>query len=218
MLSLFLFVALMLVPPHSCVHGATSVPVVVSTVTVNTYATDLTVDGNGRVLYVSSAFHSVYRLSSTNESALLIAGNVGAAGTDDGHGTAARFSNPTGITCDTSNNIAYISDSYNHRIRSLSLSLTNTVSTLAGSTQGYTDAVGTAAQFSSPLGIAYHKSGALYVGEVDHVRKIAVAAAYVTTLATLHSTLCNYLCFTSNGTFLYVTTDYTVVRINTTEC
>jgi hypothetical protein len=100
-----------------------------------------------------------------------------------------------------------------------------TVATLAGSTQGYTDAVGTAAQFNSPWGIVYHKSsgssgGVLYVADYGNarVRRILVATANVTTVAALpagSNGIC--LCITNNGTFLYVTMYYAVVRVNAAD-
>jgi hypothetical protein len=117
------------------------------------------------------------------------------------------------------NNIAYISDTGNFRIRTLHLTAgTNnsntpssyTVASLAGSTQGDTDAVGTAAQFAYPYGIVYHKSsvssgggGVLYVADYGNarVRRIVVATANVTTVAALPAgTYCYYLCITNNGT------------------
>jgi hypothetical protein len=100
----------------------------------------------------------------------------------------------------------------NNRIRTLHLTAdtnnsntpsSDTVATLAGSTPGYTDAVGTAAQFNSPYGIVYHKSsgsssgGVLYVAEWigARVRRILVATAAVTTVAALPAGT------TNNGTF-----------------
>src|SRR5262249_40605532 len=53
----------------------------------------------------------------------------GAAGTNDGLGTVARFSNPTGIAVDTNGNI-FIADQWNALIRKVSPS--GMVSTLVG--------------------------------------------------------------------------------------
>jgi hypothetical protein len=196
------------------------VPVIVSTVahfTINN-PSDVTVDGSGNVLYVSYTYHSVYRLL-TSGATLLVAGSGSSSGSGmaDDPGTAATFYNPTGITCDTSNNIAYISDYGNHRIRRLNLStITNTVTTLAGNTYGHADGVGSAAKFRNLWGIVYHKSGVLYVTDNNNnnnnnnnarIRRIIVATAAVTTVATqLPGTYGYNLCITNNGTFLYVTT------------
>ena len=64
------------------------------------------------------------------------------AGKKDGVGTAAQFSNPSYIA--VIGNTLYITDFTNHRIRTIDIA-SKRVSTLAGSTQGNTDGVGTAA-------------------------------------------------------------------------
>lgn len=61
---------------------------------------------------------------------------------------------------------------------------TATVGTLAGSSSGYTDATGTAAQFSSPMGVAVDGEGNVYVSDHNNhkIRKITPQGV-VTTLA-----------------------------------
>jgi hypothetical protein len=193
---------------------------------------DITLDASGSVLYLSQPYHAVFRITNTPATTFpppqLIAGSNSPTGhgSADGPALAATFYNPRGITSDTTNNIAYISDYYNHRIRTLHLTDSNssdTVATLAGSTQGSTDAAGTIARFNYPYGIVYHNSsgssgGVLYVAEYigARVRRILVATATVTTVAAL-PTNGIYLCITNNGTSLYVTTSYAVVRVNAAD-
>jgi hypothetical protein len=197
---------------------------VVSTVAASlSEPVDITFDTNGDVLYLSSTFHAVFRLQGGASQLIAGGGNSTLNGALDGIGSAARFSLPKGITCDTVNNIAYISDSGNHLIRKLNLQNLSTanVSTLAGNSRGYKDAVGTAAQFSNPIGIVYYHGsvGLLYVVEYSnaHIRRIVVVTANVTTLSTSGPTSASYLCIRNNGTFLYVTSNHTVVRFNTAD-
>ncbi|CUI14474.1 Hypothetical protein, putative [Bodo saltans] len=125
-------VALLLSSHKSCDAAATSVPVVVSSVSRSTLsASDIAFDKNLSLLYVSYAYCAVYRLPANSATPQLIAGNPTASGSSDGIGSSARFTNPVGITCDAASNVAYICDFTNHRIRTLDLN-SNSVSTLAG--------------------------------------------------------------------------------------
>ena len=88
-----------------------------------------------------------------------IAGVAGSSGTNDGVGKGARFSSPAGITLDSSNNL-YVTD--NNAVREITPTGTNwVVTTIAGvaGSSGYTDGVGTAARFNSPIGIGVDRHG-----------------------------------------------------------
>jgi len=103
------------------------------------------------------------------------------AGTTDATGTAARFSTPYDITTDGTS--LYVADQSNHRIRKIVIS-TGVVTTLAGSTFGYTDGTGTAAQFNNPQGVTTDGTN-VYVSDTSNnrIRKIVISTGVVTTLA-----------------------------------
>ena len=103
------------------------------------------------------------------------------AGYVDGTGAAVQFNNPFGVTVDMSGTI-YVADTYNHRIRKVTPA--GVVTTLAGSTIGYADGTGAAAQFNAPFSVAVNSAGVVYVADLNNnrIRKVTPAGV-VTTLA-----------------------------------
>ena len=90
----------------------------------------------------------------------------------DGFGTSTYFSNPYGIAADTLGNV-FIADYSNSRVRKInSLGF---VSTLAGSSAGYTDGVGSVALLYYPYGIAVDTSSNVYISDYYAIRKITMA-------------------------------------------
>jgi DNA-binding beta-propeller fold protein YncE len=109
---------------------------------------------------------------------------TGFAGFADGTLATAQFSSPRGICADQTGTILYVADSGNNLIRKIDLNA-NFVSTIAGSTEGYADGIGTSAQFYRPVGVCLDSNGFLFVAEaLNHkIRKIDLTTNTVTTFA-----------------------------------
>ncbi len=139
-------------------------------------------DSAGNVYVTDSASHVIKKITSAGVVSIF-AGKEGTVGTTDGTGTSALFNSPSGITIDTSSNL-FVSDTGNATIRKITSA--GVVTTLAGSTtlRGNADGTGTAATFSSPVGITTDSTGNIYVVDSTNatIRMITPAGA-VTTLA-----------------------------------
>ena len=135
------------------------------------------IDSSSANLYFTDN-NMVRRLTISNSNTSFVAGcNI--AGFVDATGSAARFSTLGNILLDSSGLNAYITDTGNNRIRKLELS-SSSVTTVAGSTLGTANGIGTAASFSAPLALALYGSN-LYTGELDNpqVRTITIATSRV---------------------------------------
>ncbi|PKF72292.1 T9SS type A sorting domain-containing protein [Chryseobacterium sp. PMSZPI] len=135
-------------------------------------------DSNGNLYISDNANHRIRKITPQGQVSTLAGSTSGYA---DGIGTAAQFNSTSGICIDGSGNL-YVSDYDNHRIRKITPQ--GQVSTFAGSTQGYVDGLGTAAQFNNPTGIAIDPSENLYVADSNNhrIRKIT-PQGQVSTLA-----------------------------------
>jgi sugar lactone lactonase YvrE len=142
------------------------------------------VDSSGNV-YVADTGNQRIRKITPNGTVTTLAGDAddeGGGGYADGNGTAASFSNPSGVAVDSSGNV-YVADSDNQRIRKITPN--GAVTTLAGSHNGgYADGIGTAAKFSVSQEVAVDSSGNVYVADTynHRIRKIT-PNGMVTTLA-----------------------------------
>jgi sugar lactone lactonase YvrE len=99
----------------------------------------------------------------------------------DGSGTNARFNFPNGITFDMSSGNLYVADTDNHRIRQITAA--GNVTTLAGSSIGFSDGTGTNAKFTYPTSVTVDSSGNLYVADQHNHRIRKISAGVVSTLA-----------------------------------
>ncbi len=99
----------------------------------------------------------------------------------DGAATVARFNNPYGASLIPGGG-AYVADFSNNRIRRVAAD--GTVTTLAGSSIGYADGKGAAAQFRYPIDVATLAGGGVLVADYENHRIRRVSAdGEVTTLA-----------------------------------
>lgn len=120
-----------------------------------------------------------------------LAGLAGWSGSQDGIGSAARFSDPFGVAVDSGGNV-HVADTINCTIRKVTSA--GVVTTLAGRTLfdqfgnprpgGYREGIGNLARFSGPRGVAVDSSGNVFVADDHTIRKVT-PAGMVTTLAGL---------------------------------
>lgn len=140
------------------------------------------VDANGAV-FVADTGNNTIRKISADGTVTTLAGLPGVAGTTDGTGSAAFFSQPTNLAIDSTGNL-YVADTGNALIRRVTSS--GTVALLAGvpGIAGLADGVGLDALFDQPHGLVLDGNGNLLVADTGNaaLRKIA-SDATVTTLA-----------------------------------
>ncbi len=140
----------------------------------------LAVDSSGNI-FVADKNNDVIRMITSAGVVTTVAGTAGSSGSTDDTGAAARFNLPTGVAV-ASGGVIYVADSANDLIRKIASG--GVVTTLAGavSTAGYLNGTGTAAEFSSPNGVALDASGNLYVADTGNNAIRKVTAAGVVTL------------------------------------
>jgi hypothetical protein len=118
---------------------------------------------SGNNIYLTDAY-SIWKITPAGSYSCFAGSGTSASGSTNGTGTSARFSNPTGIAIDSSNNL-FVSDTGNNTIRKItSAGVVTTIAGTAGSS-GSTDAAGSAARFNSPWDIDIDAAGNLYVAD-----------------------------------------------------
>lgn len=138
------------------------------------------VDGSGN-LYVADINNHTIRKVAPSGVVTTLAGSPGVSGTADGTGSSAQFFLPQGVAVDGNGNV-YVADTNNHTIRKVTP--VGVVTTLAGSPRvsGTADGTGSAAQFSSPQGVAVDGSGNVYVADTANhtIRKVTPSGIVIT--------------------------------------
>ena len=130
--------------------------------------TGICVDTNGN-LYVADLGNNTIRKISQSQNVSTLAGST--QGFLDGNGIGARFYWPSAVCVDLVGNL-FVTDRGNNKIRKITPS--GLVTTIAGSSQGYTDGIGTIAKFDFPTGICIDVAGDLYVCDQlnNRIRKV----------------------------------------------
>jgi len=144
------------------------------------YPSGIAIDAAGNLYVADISSHRIRKVT-PNGTVATFAGSSGVSGATDGLGTAARFHIPTGVAFDAVGNL-YVADNYNHLIRKITPA--GMVTTIAGSTEGNADGMGSSAQFYRPFALAVDRRGNLYVADDwNHLIRKITPAGMVTTLA-----------------------------------
>jgi sugar lactone lactonase YvrE len=132
-------------------------------------------DAFGNVYVADTSNSTIRKIVASTGVVTTLAGLAGSFGSDDGTGSAARFTLPRGVACDASGNI-YVADTTNNTIRKVTpAGVVTTLAGLAGSI-GSADGTGSAARFYDPHSIACDASGNVYVADTYNstIRKTSV--------------------------------------------
>ena len=145
---------------------------------ISVYVSDT---GNHRIRGISLPPPS--SLTETSQ-VVTVAGSVD--GFQDGDGSVAHFTSPRGIAVQAANEwgeTVYVADTGNNRIRKIDRY--GKVTTLAGTnTAGWSDGVGSLAQFNAPQGVAVDGAGNVFVADTgNHCIRKVTPSGVVTTLA-----------------------------------
>jgi sugar lactone lactonase YvrE len=142
-------------------------------------------DSAGNMFVTDLDNHTIRKITPAGEVSTY-AGAQGESGDTNGDALTARFNNPWGITIDSADNL-YVAEVSSNTIRKITPA--GVVSLFAGSPDGLTgtvDAMGAAARFSSPAGLAIDAANNLYVADGNNhtIRKIT-PSGLVSTVAGL---------------------------------
>ncbi|MBC3933115.1 NHL domain-containing protein [Undibacterium curvum] len=134
------------------------------------YLYGLALDATGNIFMSDSYFNAIYKLDKNGNVQVVAGGNVVGAFAD-GMGGSAKFNQPKGLYVNAEGSVL-VADSSNNLIRKVDAN--QKVTTLAGvpTLQGNENGSTTVASFTFPSSVIQDKSGSIYVGQQDAIRKI----------------------------------------------
>jgi len=135
---------------------------------------------DGRIAATDYQNHVVELIDPASGAVTPLAGTWGAKGFADGAGGAAKFAQPYGIVQRADGSLV-VNDWENQRMRVVTLS--GTVTTMAGSTGGYADGSMADAKFNHPQGLAIDSADNLYLTDTDNFRIRKISGSTITTVA-----------------------------------
>ena len=148
----------------------------------------VTIDQSGNLFISDKGNNRIRKVDLTTLIITTVAGN-GAQGYDGDGGlaTSAQLNNPVDVTIDVMDNVLYIVDSQNHRIRKINLS-TGVIETAAGSgSGGYSgdSGIATSAQLNNPRSIVIDSKGDFFISDKgnNRIRKVEKGSGIITTIA-----------------------------------
>jgi len=147
--------------------------------------TALAFDTTGNLYFADTQNHRIRKITATTGIITTIAGTgtQGFSG-DNEPAIAATIDSPTGLAVDVTGNI-YIADTHNHRIRRIDT--TGTITTIAGSTSGFSgdNAPASAASLALPHGLTLDATGNIYIADTANhrIRRIDATTGTITTIA-----------------------------------
>jgi sugar lactone lactonase YvrE len=147
------------------------------------YPRGMCIDSTNTNLYVADTNNNRIRKIVISTGVVTTFAGSGVATYIDDVGTNAAFNIPSGICVDNNGNL-YVADTQNSRIRKITPS--GVVTTIAGSSSGFLDGIGTNAMFSNPFGIIIDNLNSnLYLTDAGshRIRKIVLATSAVSIIA-----------------------------------
>jgi sugar lactone lactonase YvrE len=124
------------------------------------------VDKSNNIYLSDAGNHKIKRLSPSGRSQTFVGDGASGDSIND-NGLLAELNTPRGVDVDLAG-IVYVADSLNHKIRKMWPS--GKTVTLAGSSTGFANGQGNAAQFATPLDVAVDRQGNVYVADNGNVR------------------------------------------------